>query len=62
MFISFAVLYFPMYWIDEEKAYKPGLGAGLGTLISVIIIILAIVYRIIIVNLMPTRRPSSKLA
>lgn len=62
MFLSFAVFYFPMYKIDEEKVDKPGLGTGLGLAISIVIIILAIVYRQIIIALMPTRRPSSKLA
>lgn len=51
-----------MYKIDEEKYDKPGLGTGLGLLISVLIIVLAFVYRVIIVGLMPTRRASSKLA
>jgi hypothetical protein len=38
------------------------LGTALGTLISIIIIALSVFYRRIIVGLMPTRRPSSKLA
>ncbi len=62
MLLSFAVFYFPMYKIDEEKYSKPGLGTGLGLVVSILIIILAIVYRQIILGLMPTRRPSSKLA
>jgi uncharacterized membrane protein YvlD (DUF360 family) len=62
MLLSFAILYFPMYKIDEEKVAKPEIGTALGFLISVIIIIIAITYRQIIVQLMPTRRPSSKLA
>jgi hypothetical protein len=62
MLLSFAIFYFPMIKIDEEKVYSPGLGTALGLIISILIIILAIVYRLIILRLMPTRKPSSKLA
>ena len=62
MILSFIVFYFPMYKIDEEKYDKPGLGTGLGIVLSIFIIILSIVYRQIIQGLMPTRRASSKLA
>ncbi len=61
MIISFAVFYFPMYKIDEEKYDKPSLGTGLGLFISIIVMILSIIYRQIILALTPTRRASSKL-
>lgn len=62
MILSFAIFYFPMYKIDEEKYADPGLGTGLGIIVSVLVIVLSIVYRNIIVALTPKRRPSSKLA
>jgi len=62
MVLSFVIFYFPMLKIDEEKVYAPGVGTALGFLVSILIIILAIVYRQIILKLMPTRKPSSKLA
>lgn len=59
--ISFAVFYFPMIKIDEEKIDSPGLGSGLGVLISTLMIVMSISYRLIILRIMPSRKPSNKI-
>lgn len=56
------VLYFPLLKIDQEKIYDPLIGTVLGMVISFFILVMVIIYRVIIGALMPTRRPSSKLA
>ena len=62
MVLVFVVLYFPLYKIDQEKIFDPLLGTILGMVISLFLLIMVIVYRIVTAALMPTRRPSSKLA
>lgn len=60
--ISFGLFYFPLLVIDEEKILDPGLGTGLGLLIAILIFAMAFIFRIVLISLMPKRRPSSKLA
>lgn len=62
MVLVFVVLYFPLYEIDEEKIFDPLLGTLLGIVISLVLLTMVIIYRMIVAVLMPTRRPSSKLA
>ncbi len=60
--ISFGLFYFPLLVIDEEKILDPGLGTGLGLLIAILIFAMAFIFRVVLISLMPKRRPSSKLA
>lgn len=60
--ISFAVFYFPLLKIDKEKILDPGLGTALGMVISFVVFLMIFTYRAVITAMMPTRRPSSKLA
>lgn len=62
MLICFGLFYFPMIYAKEERINDPSIGTLEGLVISLAIIILANVYRWIIIKLMPTRRPSSRLA
>lgn len=60
MVICFMLLYFPIIKIDEESIENPTIGTILGLIISIGIQILAIMYRQIILKLIPARHPSSR--
>ncbi len=62
MLLCFILLYFPIVKIDEEKIEDPGLGSALNLVISLVIQTLALVYRLIILRLIPSRKPSTLLA
>ena len=60
--LCFAVFYFPMIKINEEKIEDPSLGTGLGIAIALAVTLLMVATRELISKLITQRRPSSKLA
>ena len=60
MIICFMLLYFPIVKINQLKLQNPAVGTILGIIISLVIIILSIIYRVLILRLIPARNPSSK--
>ena len=59
---SFGIFYIPMLQIDIDKIEAPNIGSPLGFVVSFVIFILMIIYRVVVKALIPYRRPSSKLA
>lgn len=61
MLVCFMVLYFPYEEANEKKILdRTGIGAYLSLIIALIIQILSVVYRLIILKLIPSRQPSSR--
>ena len=60
--IAFLVFYFPMEEINQQKVDDPKIGIPLGVLTSIIVVGMMLIYRFIIVGMIPTRRPSSRLS
>jgi hypothetical protein len=59
--IAYLIFYYPMVKIDELKTDPGGLGSGLGILMSIVMIVMSIGYRLIILRIMPSRKPSNKI-
>ncbi len=60
MLIAFALLYFPILKINELNILDRSIVSTiLSLLISTFLQILAVVYRQVVIHLLPTRRPSS---
>lgn len=61
MIAAFLALYFPIVYIDENNVKKHNaVSTALSILISVILQVLAIVYRLIILRILPSRHSSSR--
>lgn len=61
MIAAFLVLYFPIIKIDENNIENHGVVSSvLSILISLVLQILAIVYRQILLKIVPSRHPSSR--
>lgn len=62
MLLCFAILYFPIVKVDEERYEDPLVGNILNVIISFTIQFLAFSYRAILLKLIPRRKPSSKIS
>ena len=60
--VAYMVFYFPMEEIDQQKVADPRVGTPLGFIIALVVVSMMLTYRFIIIGMIPTRRPSSRLS
>ena len=59
---AYMVFYFPMEKVDVTKVADPKVGTPLGSVIAVVVVSMMLIYRFIIMSMIPTRKPSSRLS
>ena len=60
--VAYMVFYFPMEQVDEAKVADPKVGTPLGSIIAIIVVSMMLIYRFIIISMIPSRKPSSRLS